>query len=58
MSYFILPAKKKLPFHIQMFINNKIVKQKKCIKYLGLFIDSHLSWKTHISHKSKKWVEG
>ena len=52
------PPQKKLPFHIQILINNKIVKQEKSIKYLGIFIDSHLSWKTHISHISKKVSRG
>ena len=52
------PPQKKLPFHMQILINNKIVKQEKTIKYLGIFIDSHLSWKTHISHISKKVCRG
>ena len=52
------PPQKKLPFHIQILINNKIVKQEKIIKYLGIFIDSHLSWKTHILHISKKVSRG
>ena len=52
------PPQKKLPLSIQMLINNKIVKQEKSIKYLGIFINSHLSWKTHISHISKKMSRG
>ena len=52
------PPQKKLPFHIQILIKNKIVKEEKSIKYLVIFIDSHLSWKTHISHISKKVSRG
>ena len=37
-----------------LYINNKTVKKEKCIKYLGIFIDSHLSWKEQIVHISKK----
>ena len=35
-------------------ICNKEIAQEKFIKYLGLLIDSHLSWKYHISHISSK----
>ena len=34
--------------------NNKQINQKKCIKYLGVLIDSHLNWKEHILNLSKK----
>ena len=44
---------------VMLSINNKVIKQEKHIKYLGLFIDSHLCWKYHILHISKKikrWI--
>ena len=35
-------------------LNNKQINFKKCIKYLGVLIDSHLNWKEHILNLSKK----
>ena len=48
------PAQKITHHTTRLFINNKEIKQEKCIKYLGISIDSHLSWKSHILHISKK----
>ena len=35
-------------------INDKILKSDSFIKYLGVYIDSHLNWKIHINYVSKK----
>ena len=35
-------------------INRKAINEKDSIKYLGVFIDSTLSWKNHILNISKK----
>ena len=40
--------------HITIKINNKAINEKEFIKYLGVFIDSTLSWKHQISNISKK----
>ena len=40
--------------HITIKINNKAINEKELIKYLGVFIDSTLSWKHQISNISKK----
>ena len=40
--------------HITIKINKKAIKEKEFIKYLGVFIDSTLSWKHQISNISKK----
>ena len=40
--------------HITIKINNKAIVEKECIKYLGVLIDSTLSWNHHISNVSKK----
>ena len=40
--------------HITIKINNKAINDKEFIKYLGVFIDSTLSWKHQISNISKK----
>jgi hypothetical protein len=39
---------------IALFINNSQIKQEKYIKYLGIFLDSNLRWKSHITHISKQ----
>ena len=33
---------------------HKLLEQKKTIKFLGVYIDEHLTWKDHISYISKK----
>ena len=38
----------------KFFINNLPLKQEESIRYLGIYIDSHLNWKTHIHYISKK----
>ena len=48
------PAQKAINYSVRLYINNETVKKEKCIKYLGIFIDSHLSWKEQIIHISKK----
>ena len=40
--------------YITIKINKKAIAEKKSIKYLGVLIDSTLSWKQHISNVSKK----
>ena len=40
--------------HITININNKVIDQKEYIKYLGVLMDSTLSWKFHISNISEK----
>ena len=40
--------------HITIKINKKAIKEKESIKYLGVLIDSTLSWKHHILNISKK----
>ena len=42
---------KVLPDHVK--INNTELKQVDCTKFLGLYIDSDLSWKSHINYLSK-----
>ena len=48
------PPQKAIKHRVMLSINNKVIKQEKHIKYLGLFIDSHLCWKYHILHITKK----
>ena len=48
------PYNKPMKDHITIKINKKAIKEKEFIKYLGVFIDSTLSWKHQISNISKK----
>jgi hypothetical protein len=41
-------------YEISLLIRNNRIKQEKYIKYLGILLDSNLSWKYHISHLAKK----
>ena len=48
------PFNKPLKYNVTIKIHNKAICEKKSIKYLGVLIDSTLSWKDHISNTSKK----
>ena len=52
------PPQKKIEYTVKLQINNKIIEEKKCIKYLGIFIDCHLNWKGHVHELSKKIARG
>ena len=48
------PYNKPLKHSITIKINKKVINEKESIKYLGVLIDSTLSWKYHILNISKK----
>ena len=48
------PYNKNLKQHVTIKINKKAIKEKEFIKYLGVLVDSSLSWKHHISNLTKK----
>ena len=48
------PPQKKLTNNIKLCINGKLLKQEKYIKYLGIMIDCHLNWKSHINFVTRK----
>ena len=48
------PYNKPVKKRITIKINNKAIIEKEYIKYLGVLIDSILSWKHHVSNISKK----
>ena len=52
------PPQKKIEYTVKLQINNKIIEEKKCIKYLGIFINCHLNWKEHVHKLSKKIARG
>lgn len=57
-SYMIFAAKNKLlPQQLTpLMINNEIIQRSRQEKYLGLWIDDNLTWKTHINYISTKLV--
>ena len=45
---------KKLPLHFNYHINNELIREVQHVKYLGITIDSHLTWREHVSVLSHK----
>ena len=43
-----------LPFHVTLSLNGTNLNQEFSIKYLGIIIDSKLSWKSQVSYIAKK----
>ena len=48
------PFNKPFKYNVTIIIHKKAITEKKSIKYLGILIDSTLSWKDHITNLSKK----
>ena len=48
------PAQKKLNYTPELKINSKPLQSKTEIKYLGIMVDCHLNWKSHVSYISQK----
>ena len=48
------PYNKPLKQHVTIKINKKAINEKESIKYLGVLVDSSLSWKYQISNLIKK----
>ena len=46
--------RKKLPDHINIKFGKKNVSRAKYVKFLGILLDEHLTWKYHISELHKK----
>ena len=52
------PAQKKINYSFILKMQEQQIREKQSIKYLGIFIDSHLNWKSHILELSKKISRG
>ena len=52
-KYMIISRKRHIP-QLQLGIKNNELEQCSFYKYLGIFIDKDLSWKTHIQYITKK----
>ena len=48
------PFNKPLKYNVTIKIHKKAILEKQNIKYLGIIIDSTLSWKDHLNNLSKK----
>ena len=48
------PHQRKVLIPVNLKICNKFLEEKKCFKYLGVFIDYNLTWKYHIRELEKK----
>ena len=55
-SNFVLfhPPQRKITLQVKLYISGTSLQKENCIKYLGIMIDSSLSWKSQISCISKK----
>ena len=53
-NFVVFHPPQKRSFNFTLQINGEKLKHEKCIKYLGILIDSSLSWKPHIEFISKK----
>ena len=45
------------PSAFELYINGKIIKKVECCKYLGILIDSDLTWQKHINYIYNKLVK-
>ena len=50
----VSPNPKKIPKSVTLFINNQSLTEENSIRYLGIYIDSNLNWKSHINYIAKK----
>ena len=50
--------KRPLNHNVTLIMNRKAIEQKDHVKYLGVLMDQHLSWKNQISNVSKKISRG
>ena len=48
------PRQKTLPIIRQTIIENNVLEQEDYTKFLGVYIDQHLTWKTHINFIAAK----
>ena len=48
------PRQKVINYQVRLHLASKQLKQVKSIRYLGVHIDSYLTWKYHLQHITKK----
>jgi hypothetical protein len=47
-------SQKKQTSTVTLTINNEILKEEKCVKYLGIYIVSNLNWRNQVNYIKKK----
>ena len=47
-------AQKKASSDLPLSFNSQVLKEKNSVKFLGVYIDNSLTWKSHINHICKK----
>ena len=47
-------SQKKQTSTVTLTINNEILKEEKCVKYLGTYIDSNPNWRNQVNYMKKK----
>ena len=53
-NYFVFKsAQKKALSDLPLSFNSQILKEKNSVKFLGVYIDNSLTWKSHINHVCK-----
>ncbi len=50
----IFRSKQHMDYKINIKPNDILLQPTASVKYLGLYLDNHLSWTVHINHLSKK----
>ena len=53
-NFVIFHPQKKISSNLKLYLNGKELKQELCIKYLGIYIDSNLNWKSQTNYIAKK----
>ena len=55
-SHFVLfhPVQKQIPKKVMLLINNQSSTEEICIRYLGVYIDSNIIWKSHTNYSGWK----
>jgi hypothetical protein len=53
-KYMLISSSNKLKVNLDIKIGNISLKQSEFVKYLGIYIDQNLTWKSHINYISKK----
>ena len=51
---FFHPRQRKIKSNFRLIIHDKFLRGDHCIKYLGIYIDCHLNWKSHVMYIGKK----
>ena len=56
--YMIFHSRKNIKVNFDVLINNEIINKVECTKFLGVLIDSKLTWCNHISYLKRKISKG